>query len=115
MEIIRKTFEDKKDIVNARNTVESIKKLKNKTVKMVGFMTYIDIQENDNGELVDVNAFTIKTDDGKFYSSISKTALDSLNTIVELFPDDEIRAGIDVTIETHNSNSGREFLTIGLA
>lgn len=106
----------KKDKVNALNTTAVCKDIIGETINLVGAMTYQkDDVDEKTGEVHTVVATTLITQDGRAYSSISKTLADSLQNIEMFYTNEEIAQGIAVTLIGNTSKNDREFLTLMLA
>lgn len=115
MEILKSTLTNKKDVVKANNTVNTVKELKDKTLTLTGAIVFRrEEADEETGEVKTTTACVIKSKDNNFYSSISQTVLKSLDTILETFEQSEIEQGIDIAIKTSKSNKGREFFFIDL-
>lgn len=110
MKTIVNVSSDKKDLVKASNAVTAFKDVVNTPITMTGVIIYEKVEED--GETKVVSA--IKLDDGSFVTSISPTVQNSLESIVEAYDEDEIKAGLPVMVKAKASKQGREFLYIDL-
>lgn len=107
--------DSKKDLVKAGNTTTMFKDMIGETFKMTGLIIYDKEELNaKTGELENKTVSCVKQDDGEFISTISPTVENSLTLIANSFDEEEIKAGIDVTIKSKKSNGGRDFIYIDL-
>jgi hypothetical protein len=110
MNIIKNTCTDKKDVVKAGNTTTMFKDVIGDTLTITGVIIY---EKEEEGEQKRVSA--VKLSDGSFISSISKTIANSLENLLGVYEDEEVRAGIEVIVKSKTSNGGRDFLYIDVA
>ena len=115
MEVKKSVGLSKKDVVRASIAVNTCDKVKETPLTMVGCIFY-DKEEvsNETGEITKINVVGIKTKDEEFYTSISPTIKESLDSIINVYSEEEITQGIDIIIKAHKSNSNREFLVVDL-
>ena len=114
MEIIKTTTNNKVDIVRATNTTNTIQNIdsdKVLTLKDVIIYTTTD----DNGDEVEVTALKVEVDNELvFVNSISKTVKQSVDTILSVFAEEEIKSGIPIRVLSDTSKGGRTFYHIDL-
>ena len=96
---------NKKDIINAVNSRDSLKRQKNKELTINGIVIFKD---------GDKEVSVIKTVDNKFYSSVSQSVKDTLITICTLFTEEEITRGIQIKVNEKVSRNDRNYLVIEL-
>lgn len=96
---------NKKDIINAVNSRDSLKRQKNKELTINGIVIFKD---------GDKEVSVIKTVDNKFYSSVSQSVKDTLITICTLFTEEEITSGIQIKVNEKVSRNDRNYLVIEL-
>lgn len=110
MKILRSIVAEKKDIVKASVTPNICNSIKDKPFKMTGAVIYTKEEEQEDGTIKDLRAVAIKASNGEFYTSISPTIISSVESIIEAYDEEEIRAGVEIVIKGAKANSGREFL-----
>ena len=101
---------DKKDVFNIIGAVTMNKVERNTRIEAIGAALGTDIS-NETGEVVPTGY--IKTTDGKIYSTISPTAQQSIEALIDLLADEGGKP-IAINIETRRSNSGRDFIILTL-
>lgn len=114
MEIIRTTTNEKKDIVRATNAVTGAQDMVNEQIKLLDVIIYDKADED--GEIKRVTALKVMSENGteEFITSISPTVESSVDTILSLYSDEEIKAGLMVAVRTKQSKAGRNFYYIDL-
>ena len=114
MEIIRTTTENKVDIVRATNTTKTIQNIdSDKILTLKDVIIYSTTDEN--GAEVEVTALKVEVDNELiFVNSISKTVKQSVDTILSVFSEEEIKAGIPIRVLSDTSKGGRTFYHIDL-
>lgn len=95
-----------KDVFNIR-AAQKLDSAKGKVLKVVGCATGNDVS-GETGELV--NTGYLKTEEG-MYSTISKTAIDSIDALIDCFADNGGEP-IEIKVGTGRSNAGREFIVL---
>ena len=114
MEIIKTTTNNKVDIVRATNTTNTIQKIGNDKVLMLKDVIIYSTTD-ENGAEVEVTALKVEVDNELiFVNSISKTVKQSVETILSVFTEDEIKSGIPIRALSETSNGGRAFYYIDL-
>ena len=114
MNIIKTTTENKVDIVRATNTTNTIQNIDSDKVLMLkDVIIYSTIDEN--GAEVEVTALKVEVDNELiFVNSISKTVKQSVDTILSVFTEEEIKGGIPIRVLADTSKGGRTFYHIDL-
>ena len=114
MEIIRTTTENKVDIVRATNTTKTIQNIdSDKILTLKDVIIYSTTDEN--GAEVEVTALKVELDNELiFVNSISKTVKQSIETILSVFSEEEIKIGIPIKVLSDTSKGGRTFYHIDL-
>lgn len=108
-----------KEIINAESATTVLKNLAGKQVKVNGFLigSKEDV-DSDTGEVKEIQIGVLKTVDGELISSISPTVINSIETIIDTYTENnllqEIEAGIDIIIKADKSAKGRDFFHLEL-
>ena len=115
MEIIKTTTNNKVDIVRATNTTNTIQNIdSDKVLTLRDVIIYSTIDEE--GKEVEVTALKVEVDNELiFVNSISKTVKQSVDTILSVFSEEEIKSGIPIRVLSDTSKGGRTFYHIDLA
>ena len=114
MNIIKTTTDNKVDIVRATNTTNTIQNIDSDKVLMLKDVI-IYITTDENGAEVEVTALKVEVDNELiFVNSISKTVKQSVETILSVFAEDEIKSGIPIRVLSDTSKGGRTFYHIDL-
>ena len=114
MNIIKATTDNKVDLVMATNTTNTIQNIDSDKVLMLKDII-IYSTENEKGEEVEVTALKVEVDNELiFVNSISKTVKQSVETILSVFVEEEIKSGIPIRVVSDISKSGRTFYHIDL-
>ena len=114
MNIIKTTTENKVDLVRATNTTNTIQNIdSDKVLNLKDVIIYSTT--DDNGDEVEVTALKVEVDNELiFVNSISKTVKQSVETILSVFAEDEIKGGIPIRVLSDTSKGGRTFYHIDL-
>ena len=114
MNIIKTTTDNKVDIVRATNTTNTIQNIDSDKVLMLRDVIIYSTTD-DNGDEVEVTALKVEVDNELvFVNSISNTVMQSVDTILSVFTEDEIKAGIPIRVLSDISKGGRTFYYIDL-
>ena len=114
MNIIKTTTENKVDLVRATNTTNTIQKIDSDKVLMLKDVIIYSAPD-ENGEEVDVTALKVEVDNElTFVNSISSTVKQSVDTILSVFSEEEIKSGIPIRVLSDTSKGGRTFYHIDL-
>ena len=114
MEIIKTTTSNKVDIVRATNTTNTIQNIdSDKVLTLRDVIIYSTTDEN--GAEIEVTALKVEVDNELiFVNSISKTVEQSVDTILSVFSEEEIKSGIPIRVLSDTSKGGRTFYHIDL-
>ena len=114
MEIIKTTTNNKVDIVRATNTTNTIQNIdSDKVLTLRDVIIYSTTDEE--GKEVEVTALKVEVDNELiFVNSISKTVKQSVETILSVFSEEEIKSGIPIRVLSNISKGGRTFYHIDL-
>ena len=114
MEIIKTTTDSKVDIVRATNTTNTIQNIDSDKVLMLKDVIIYKTAD-ENGVEVEVTALKVEVDNELiFVNSISKTVMQSVDTILSVFAEEEIKSGIPIRVLSDTSKGGRTFYHIDL-
>ena len=110
MNIIKTTTENKVDLVRATNTTNTIQNIDSDKVLMLK-----DVIIYSTADEVEVTALKVEVDNELiFVNSISKTVKQSVDTILSVFSEEEIKSGIPIRVLSDTSKGGRTFYHIDL-
>ena len=87
---------------------ETLDSIKGTIINVVGCAYGTDIS-TETGEVVETGY--LKDSNGKIYSTISPTALQSISVLAEM----EIGSGVEIAVESRKSKAGREFIVLLMA
>ena len=114
MEIIKTTTNNKVDIVRATNTTNTIQNINSDKVLTLRDVIIYSTTDED-GKEVEVTALKVEVDNELiFVNSISKTVKQSVDTILSVFSEEEIKTGIPIRVLSDTSKGGRTFYHIDL-
>lgn len=99
----------KKDAFNIIGAV-TIDKVKGTHINVVGAALGTDVSY-DSGE--EVSTGYLKSADGTIYSTISPTAQQSIEQLIDML-DDVDGEPIEIAVQTRKSNAGRDFIVLTL-
>lgn len=108
--MIYNASENKKEAVKAGVTPHTLQELKGKDIKVTNIVVSSKTNE-DTGEIVNVCSVKVGNE---YYSSISKSVFDSVQTIINFFEPAEIVSGIDLVVDSGKSKNNREFLYLNI-
>lgn len=115
MEVINATTESRVDIVKATNTTKTVQNVE--PGKVLNLKEVIIYKTHDDNEDKDIEVTALKVEDNGdsyFINSISKTVKQSVEVIMSVFSNDEIKAGIPIKVESDTSKGGRTFYHIDI-
>ena len=98
----------KKEMANMRNVSEKLNSLEGK-VQVVGAFTETVQEMDDQGNAKDVKKGYIKTADGRYYGTISITAIRNIEDVIDILDDGD---EVFITVLTRKSNSNRDFISL---
>ena len=114
MEIIKSTTNNKVDIVRATNTTNTIQNIDSDKVLTLKDVI-IQNTTDEEGKEVEVTALKVEVDNELiFVNSISKTVKQSVETILSVFSEEEIKSGIPIRVLSDTSKGGRTFYHVDL-
>ena len=114
MEIIKSTTNNKVDIVRATNTTNTIQNIDSDKVLTLRDVIIYSTTDEECKE-VEVTALKVEVDNELiFVNSISKTVKQSVETILSVFSEEEIKSGIPIRVLSDTSKGGRTFYHIDL-
>ena len=114
MNIIKTTTENKVDLVRATNTTNTIQNIDSDKVLMLKDVI-IYSTTSETGTDIEVTALKVEVDNELiFVNSISRTVEESVLTILSVFTEEEIKAGIPIRVLSDTSKGGRTFYHIDL-
>lgn len=99
-----------KDKFNIKAGAQSLKVAVGETLTVKS--ACIGTDANQDGEQVSAGA--IITTDNKAYTTISATAVDLIDSLIDLLNDDSVPDEINILVESRKSNSGRDYLVMSL-
>lgn len=115
MRILTNYTSEKKDLVKANNSVDTVKDILNTPFKCVGIIIFEkDGVDEESGEADVKTVVALKTEDGHFYTSISPTVKSSVDAIVEAYDKEEVESGLDIVVKSKLSKSERDFYYVDL-
>ena len=114
MNIIKTTTENKVDLVRATNTTNTIQNIGSDKVLMLKDVIIYSAPD-ENGDEIEVTALKVELDNELiFVNSISNTVEHSVDTILSVFSEEEIKNGIPIRVMSDTSKGGRTFYYIDL-
>lgn len=96
-----------KDVFNITGA-ETLDSVKGSIITVCGAALGLDVS-HDTGE--EVATGYLKAVDGTIYSTISPTAQQSIDALIDMFADDS-SCKVDIKVNTRKSNAGREFIVL---
>ena len=100
----------KKDMFNITGA-DTLNTMNGKTIKVEGCAIGLDVS-HDTGEEV-VTGY-LKDESGRIYSTISKTAIDSISELCDIIDDGDFGDDLSVVVEIKKSKGGRDFIVLSL-
>ena len=108
MRIISTNLTDNKDKYAAINASKSMKDYVGNTLTVTGYMIYEDL--NDRGE--DSVFTSVRTAEGGFFSSISPTVRQNIESACEIFGEPTDESPLNIIPEKMKSKNDRDFLQL---
>lgn len=99
-----------KDLLNAKSNSISLKSAPPR-FSASGFAISNDL-DRETGEYRDVGY--IASTDGMVYGTISATAIQAIDGIIDALTDEEFELPVDVGVAIRKSNGGRDYITINV-
>lgn len=119
MKILKKVNFSLKETINSESATTVLNTLANQQIKICGLLigTKDDV-EPDSGEIMTIKIGVLKTIDNELISTISPTAIGSIETIIDAYESEgilnEIEEGITVNVKSSKSAKNREFFHLEL-
>ena len=115
MKIIYNSSNEKKDIVKANNSVDTVKDILDTQFTCTAIIIFDKEQiDEETGDTDTKTVVALKNSNGGFYTSISPTVKSSVEAIVEAYTQEEITSGIDIIVKSKESKAGRDFYYVDL-
>ena len=112
MEIIKKTTDNKVDIVRAVNTTKSLQNFTDTKLTLHGAIIFKD-EESEN--IVTSLKVANETGETFFINSISETVRKSVEAFINAFDTTDFEEGLQIKIVGNTSKAGRTFYSLDLA
>lgn len=111
MELIKKTTENKVDIVRAVNTTKSLQNFTDTKLTLHGAIIF----KEDNAENI-VTSLKVSDESGEtfFINSISETVRRSAEAFIDAFDSTDFEKGLPLKIVENTSKGGRTFYSLDL-
>ena len=111
MELIKKTTENKVDIVRAMNTTKSLQNFTDTKLALHGVIIFKEEEEENTVTSLKV---TDEAGDTFFINSISETVRKSAEAFIEAFEPTDFEEGLPLKIVENTSKGGRTFYSLDL-
>lgn len=111
MELIKKTTENKVDIVRAVNTTKSLQNFTDTKLTLHGVIVFKD---DDEENMVTSLKVTDETGETFFINSISETVRKSADAFIDAFDTADFDEGLPLKIVENTSKGGRTFYSLDL-
>ena len=111
MEIIKKTTDNKVDIVRAMNTTKSLQKFTDTKLSLHGVIIFKEEEEENTVTSLKV---TDETGETFFINSISDTVRKSADAFIDAFEQSDFEEGLPLKIVENTSKGGRTFYSLDL-
>ena len=111
MELIKKTTENKVDIVRAVNTTRSLQNFTDVKLTLLGVIIF---KEEDNENIVTSLKVSDETGETFFINSISETVRKSAEAFIDAFDSTDFEEGLPLKIVENTSKGGRTFYSLDL-
>lgn len=111
MEIIKKTSDNKVDIVRAINTTKSLQNFTDTKLTLHGAIIF---KEEDSENTVTSLKVTDETGETFFINSISETVRKSAEAFIDAFEPTDFDEGLPLKIVENTSKGGRTFYSLDL-
>lgn len=99
-----------KSIINAKSSSVQLKAAPPR-FQAVGFAIATDT-DKETGEVREVGY--IVAEDGTVYGTISATAINTIDNIIDAITDDSFGTPVEIGVALRKSNAGREFITVSV-
>ena len=111
MEIIKKTSDNKVDLVRAINTTKSLQNFTDTKLSLHGVIIF---KEEDSENTVTSLKVTDETGETFFINSISETVRKSAEAFIDAFEPTDFEEGLPLKIVENTSKGGRTFYSLDL-
>ena len=111
MELIKKTTDNKVDIVRAMNTTKSLQNFTGTKLTLHGAIIF---KEDDNENIVTSLKVADETGETFFINSISETVRKSADAFIDAFEATDFDEGLPLKIVENTSKGGRTFYSLDL-
>ena len=111
MELIKKTTENKVDIVRAVNTTKSLQNFRGTKLTLHGVIIF---KEEDSENAVTSLKVADETGETFFINSISETVRKSAEAFIDAFEATDFEEGLPLKIVENTSKGGRTFYSLDL-
>ena len=111
MELIKKTTENKVDIVRAMNTTKSLQNFTDTKLTLHGVIIF---KEDDEENTVTSLKVSDETGETFFINSISETVRKSAEAFIDAFEPRDFEEGLPLKIVENTSKGGRTFYSLDL-
>ena len=111
MEVIKKTTENKVDLVRAINTTKSLQNFTDTKLTLHGAILF---KEDDDENTVTSLKVTDETGETFFINSISETVRKSAEAFIDAFDATDFEEGLPLKIVENTSKGGRTFYSLDL-
>ena len=111
MELIKKTTDNKVDIVRAMNTTKSLQNFTGTKLTLHGVIIF---KEEEEEKIVTSLKVSDETGETFFINSISETVRKSAEAFVEAFEPTDFEEGLPLKIVANTSKGGRTFYSLDL-
>ena len=111
MEIIKKTTDNKVDLVRAMNTTKSLQNLTDTKLTLHGVIIFKEDEEDNTVTSLKV---TDETGETFFINSISETVRKSADAFIDAFEPTDFEDGLPLKIVENISKGGRTFYSLDL-
>lgn len=111
MKVLKSANFEKREIVNAESCGNSVKDFAGKDITIIAGMTAEKVEDTDD-KTKTVRVAYLVTNEAGMISSNSPTIFSGLESILDAYTADEIKAGLPATIVANQSSNKREYLTL---
>ena len=111
MEIIKKTTDNKVDLVRAINTTKSLQNFTGTKLTLHGAIIF---KEGEEENIVTSLKVSDETGETYFINSISETVRKSAEAFMDAFEPSDFEEGLPLKIVENTSNGGRTFYSLDL-
>ena len=111
MEVIKKTTDNKVDLVRAINTTKSLQNFTGTKLTLHGAIIF---KEDEEENIVTSLKVSDETGETFFINSISETVRKSAEAFIDSFDDSDFEDGLPLKIVDNTSKGGRTFYSLDL-